>query len=420
MKEMKKKRIAHPWGRSKAGFTLVELIVVIAVLGILSGVGVVGYSGYIKQAHKAHDIQMVGDVKYALELGKVANTIQGSASVVLHQNGEPTCNGTGTEEALKAAFGNDLAGLTLQYDSWDSSAFNGANLAEVQAVSQAIKDSSFSGNPEGITGLMKGVDAVVDIVAKDSGYFNNGHIDMNAFEQWQDEHGIRLDRTDPDYERKLANATVAYVADQTTTGGITADQLHQKISEGAAADNPFLGIYQKLTTEVYGNPKNDFASAATLYAVIEAYCTQAPYGSEKALETLHNTENVSNMGELAQNIANAVGWTVPEDERNNWQENAMAKVQTYMGTPQFKKDLDGYLAALKAMNTNAESTGVLDRLGEKDLFSSSSCVGMVEGYLEMGATNSDGSAKVQIGNNEVAVVMSDSGNTATIPYDALK
>lgn len=47
---------------SKAGFTLVELIVVIAILAILAGVAIPVYSGYIEKANQAADLQLLGAV----------------------------------------------------------------------------------------------------------------------------------------------------------------------------------------------------------------------------------------------------------------------------------------------------------------------------------------------------------------------
>ena len=59
----------------KAGFTLVELIVVIAILGILAGIGTVGYSGYVKKANEAADQQLLGAVNQAFAAACMENGV---------------------------------------------------------------------------------------------------------------------------------------------------------------------------------------------------------------------------------------------------------------------------------------------------------------------------------------------------------
>lgn len=53
--------------KSKAGFTLVELIVVIAILAILAGVGTAAYTGYINKAKEAADMQVLASVNTAAQ-----------------------------------------------------------------------------------------------------------------------------------------------------------------------------------------------------------------------------------------------------------------------------------------------------------------------------------------------------------------
>ena len=57
----------------KAGFTLVELVVVIAILAILAGIAIPVYSGYIQKANQAADEQLLGALNTAYAAACVEN-----------------------------------------------------------------------------------------------------------------------------------------------------------------------------------------------------------------------------------------------------------------------------------------------------------------------------------------------------------
>ena len=71
---------------ARAGFTLIELVVVIAILGILAGITAVGYQGYVKKAGEAADQQLLGAVNTAYqaacaELGVAPSEVFASAEL---------------------------------------------------------------------------------------------------------------------------------------------------------------------------------------------------------------------------------------------------------------------------------------------------------------------------------------------------
>lgn len=69
-----KKKLAE-----KAGFTLVELIVVIAILGILAGIAVPMYTGYIK---RANDAKVLSELSGVLTTAQAANAMTGNVNEV--------------------------------------------------------------------------------------------------------------------------------------------------------------------------------------------------------------------------------------------------------------------------------------------------------------------------------------------------
>ena len=138
-----KKKLAE-----KAGFTLVELIVVIAILGILAGIAVPMYTGYIK---RANDAKVLSELSGVLTTAQAANAMTGSVKevtkiTVTNAGVVTVTTGTGTgtiatsNDAYKNAFvdlydegGAEVDGSNLQITNFDD-LINGTSYDDNEGV----------------------------------------------------------------------------------------------------------------------------------------------------------------------------------------------------------------------------------------------------------------------------------------------
>ncbi|MBE6578297.1 MAG: prepilin-type N-terminal cleavage/methylation domain-containing protein [Ruminococcaceae bacterium] len=144
------------------GFSLVELIVVIAIMAILVGVAVPVYTSYIEKTQKNKDIQMVDEIKHAIEIAAVGESwyqklpnggivgavvITDAGTTVVKANGSTDASQALLVDALEKTFG-EFSSLKLSYDGWTGgtiamssyAGYTSELLGDVQMLTNAFKD----------------------------------------------------------------------------------------------------------------------------------------------------------------------------------------------------------------------------------------------------------------------------------------